>query len=357
MRQNRNGPRALAASGVVMAVALAVSTLSDRSMASDGSPSSDAPAPRSTLVERYRDEKVPEGARELEQRRADGAADPERDFRIACASLRLLVADGLGRGASADARRRALESIGLLKGEAELRAAGRVLGGEAGRPDHVASDPEVRRAYFHALSRDEEYGQPALVELAVRADDPIRQRALDALRLPETLSPAAQRAIARQLDAGRELFVNRAAMIAGAHGTSILIPSLVAAQYDPPTPTRGDEAWIAIGKTVSYVQGAVPVVGDASGAFQPIIGNVFEGSVLRIMESVVEIYRTEASAALAAIVERETGLPAPPFGFDEDRWLAWYERDFPLLASRHAHDVAMRGHESRVRIEGTRDDL
>lgn len=316
----------------------------------------------SVLLARYRDAKVEElerlasreptsgvGAARQAERRSDLA------FELATASMRVLLARGLARDASADARRAALATVGLLAGEAELRAAAKVLGGEADRPDHLASDPELRRAYFAALARDAAHGQPLLVDLAIRSDDPVRQHALDAM--PEVLAPPGQQALARQLAGDRELFVNRAAMIAGAHGTAVLIPSLVAAQYDPPRATQGDEAWIAIGKTVSYVQGVVPVVGDASGAFQPIIGRVFEGSVLRIMESVVEIYRTEASAALASIVERETGSPAPPFGYDEERWLAWYENEFPRLAARHADERAAQAHRSRTRTESARDDL
>ena len=170
------------------------------------------------------------------------------------------------------------------------------------------------------------------------------------------MPPEALALLADELASGRERFINRAAMIAGAHGAATLIPNLIAAQYEAPREKRGDEAWIAIGKSISYIAGAVPIVGDASGAFQPVPGTIFEGSVLRIMESVVEIYRTEVHVALASTVERATGLPAPPFGYDRERWLAWYRDEFTALARAHAALESQRETETTVRSGRSTDE-
>ncbi len=268
------------------------------------------------------------------------------------AALRALVAEGL-LGAP-DARRDALallpSAVRLVGADATLR----ILEGEGSRPDLLRSDPEVRRralAEFRRLPGD---GPSTLVGLAVEADEPVR---LDALAsLPEELPPAALARLSAALRSSRELHVNRAAMIAGAHGAAALIPDLIAAQYEPPRERRGDEAWIAIGKSISYIAGAVPVVGDASGAFQPVPGTIFEGSVLRIMESVVEIYRTEVHVALASVVERATGEPAPPFGYDRERWLAWHRESYPALAKAHADRLDLQRAERTVRSEGVGDE-
>lgn len=263
------------------------------------------------------------------------------------AALRALVLHGLLGGP--DDRRDALVLLAAAVSPVRPVRALRILAGEGSRPDLVRSDPEVRRGAFRAMAQASPEGVRALVRLAVEEDEPVRLDAAQAL--PEALPPEALALLADELASGRELFVNRAAMIAGAHGAATLIPNLIAAQYEPPRERRGDEAWIAIGKSISYIAGAVPIVGDASGAFQPVPGTIFEGSVLRIMESVVEVYRTEVHVALASTVEAATGLPAPPFGYDRDRWLAWYRDEFPALARAHAERESLRETEVGVRSE------
>jgi hypothetical protein len=286
---------------------------------------------------------------------ADGGSASHRarvEARRREAALRALVANGLL--GEPDDRRDALallaDAVGLVRPERALR----ILSGEGSRPDLVHSDPEARRRAFHAMASTSAAGVRELVRLAVEDDEPV---GLDArASLPEELPTEALALLADELASGRELFINRAAMIAGAHGAATLIPNLIAAQYEAPREKRGDEAWIAIGKSISYIAGAVPIVGDASGAFQPVPGTIFEGSVLRIMESVVEIYRTEVHVALASTVERATGLPAPPFGYDRDRWMAWYREEFPSLARAHAARDAEREAERSVRSQRSTDE-
>lgn len=246
----------------------------------------------------------------------------------------LLPADGGRGGVPAERRAAALAVLSGLGTADELRAAIEILEGEGIRTNLFATDPQVRRALFAAMAREPEFGQPRLVALAVTADDPVGTRASDAL--PKVLAPAALAELSRQLAGDRELHVNRAAALASAHAAAELIPSLVTAQYAPPRPKKqGDEAWIAIGKTVHYVQNVIPIVGGASTSFQPVIGTVYEGSLLRVMESSVEIFRTEVHESLASVIEQTTGQPAPPFGFDRDRWMVWYRDEFPKLAAAH----------------------
>jgi len=271
----------------------------------------------------------------------DAKATPrEADSLAAKATLRtallagLLPKDGAARPIPAEVRAGSLAVLAGLATADEIRAAIDVLEGEGFRPNLLATDPQVRRVLFGAMAREPEFGQPRLVALAVTADDPVGTRASDAL--PRQLSPAALAELSRQLAGDRELHVNRAAALASAHAAAELIPSLVSAQYAPPRPKKqGDEAWIAIGKTVHYVQNVIPVVGGASTSFQPVIGTVYEGSLLRVMESSVEIYRTEVHESLATVIEQTTGQPAPPFGYDRDRWMSWYQDEFPRLAAAH----------------------
>ena len=308
----------------------------------------------------YADAEATRAFLQAERASARMRAELEEEASIRC--MRNLVERGLHRRGSAkgsgdgnaggDAisggeRIRAISTIQGLEGAIAVSSAYRVLDGKEQSPELIERDPEVRRALFAAMAREPRFGQPKLVELAVLADDPVRQRARDAL--PEALSPAASQRISELLASDRELHINRAASLASAHPAAELIPALVNAQYAPPRQTVGDEAWIAIGRTSHYIQNQIPVTGDASTSFQPVIGAVFEGSLLRILESKVEIFRTEVHESLAMVVECNTGQPAPPFGYDRDRWLAWHREEFPKLAAAHARDRALEAEAARTR--------
>lgn len=286
---------------------------------------------------------APSGA-EATKPRPQSAAQAER---AAIAAMKRLASQGLAKDAAPDARRGAIAAIEALSGEADLRAAVEILGGAGDRRDWVHADPEVRKALFTALARDESYGRRALVEFAVTGDDPVRLAAIDLL--PRALGDEAEARIRGFLSGSRELHINRAAMIASAYGSASLIPSLVSAQFAPDVERRGDEAWIVIGKQTTYVRDLIPTVGDGSAAFQPVPGTVFEGSLLRIMESSVTIYRTEVHYALAGLVERTTGEPPPPFGYDVARWRTWQERELPALLARKQQAERERELESRTK--------
>lgn len=273
-------------------------------------------------------------------------------------AVRELVSRGLSidpRNGMTTERKAALEALASLRHPAELEDATEVLSGEGFRKDLLASDGDVRTALFGALATDPWYGQARLVRFGVAAREVVAASARDAL--PAVLSQRALNALRVSLAGQREETINRAAMIAGAHPAGSLIPSLIQAQFEESAPApQGDEAWIAIGKSTAYVAGLVPVVGNGSGAFQPIPGVVYEGSVLRIMESAVTIYRTEVHQALVATVEQTTGQPAPPLGFDKDRWMAWYANQYPQLAQAYAREHAEQSIAEGVRTSPARSD-
>jgi len=318
--------------------------------------SSSASAPQSTAVdghagsplEAYRTEAV----MDLVQRAARAAPKEriELEERATAEALRTLVSRGLARGAEAAPRAEALRALAGLSTRREIACALKVLDGEGSRPNYIASDADARRALFAAMAREPQLGQRALVEFAVCGDDHVRAHAADAM--PDELAPSALEELIRLLGSDRELYINRAASIAAAHPAAILIPALVSAQYAPPKPKRGDEAWIAIGTARSYIQNQIPVVGDSSTSFQPVIGTLYEGSLLRIMESMVEIYRTEVHVALEDVVVQQTGLPAPPLGYERERWLAWYRDEFPRLAALRQAELRESGEAKRARSSG-----
>ncbi|MBI1302438.1 MAG: hypothetical protein GC172_01400 [Phycisphaera sp.] len=250
--------------------------------------------------------------------------------------MRRLRGEALRHGVAAE-RGAALETIQSLESPLELRAAVRILEGEGMGGNLVHGERDVRKALFTALARDEAFGHAELVRHALKGDDAVSLLARDLL--PEELSPQALAVVESGLRSSRELHINRAAMIASAHTAAALIPALIDAQFEERSAGgRGDEAWIAIGQRTAYIAGYVPVLGDGSGALQPIPGILYEGSLLRIMESAVVIYRTEVHRSLAMVIERTTGQPAPPLGFDRDQWLAWYQREYPALVQAFAEE-------------------
>lgn len=324
----------------------------------------------SELCRRYRSEAM--DAAVARRERARGAAvsnsqaardhaarrvlDIERDIRKE--SLRELDRRGFtvdSRNGVTAERTAALEMIAALRHPAELADAVEVLSGEGFREDLIAAESDVRTALFRALASEPSFGQPRLVLFGVGRNEAVAAAARDAL--PARLSPPALNAVRIALAGPREQTINQAAMIAGAHPAGSLIPSLIQAQFEEAEPPQqGDEAWIAIGKSTAYVAGLVPVVGNGSGAFQPIPGVVYEGSVLRIMESAVTIYRTEVHQALAVTIERTTGQPAPPFGFDRDRWLAWYQNEYPQLTQAHQRELMERDASKGIKTSPARAD-
>lgn len=265
-----------------------------------------------------------------------------------------LMREGFTRNAPLAVRQKAIDAIASLEDGEMLAFATKYLAGGGANPNRIARDREVRATLFTRLAEDADFGQPLLVKIAVSAREDLRASAGDAL--PDRLSREAEAELRGYLAGDRELFINRAAGIASAHEATALIPALVEAQVSEPRVKRGDEAWIALGKSVSYIRGLQPVVGDASGAFQPIPGVLFEGSVFRVMESTVTIYRTEVHTSLAGLVERETGEPAPPFGYDQARWRSWLRYDFPKLAAAHRDKAEVEDRERGVKTTAPLSD-
>lgn len=316
-------------------------------------------AERSRRIERMREGLLRSGRTAATDAAVKSLHDAERELRLA--SARQLVAEALAQRAGAQpqvdplVRAKALETIAALRHPVELRDTTAILMGAGGGGDLVSGDPDVCRALFEALATDSIFGHKALVEFAVQGHDRIATRASQLL--PERLPPNAVNELKRFLASSRERFINRAALIASAHPTGALIPALIQAQFEEVSSERkGDEAWIAIGKTTAYVAGLVPVTGDGSGAFAPLPGVIYEGSVLRIMESVVVVYRTEVHGALISAVEHATGQPAPPLGYDPERWASWYRDEYPVLAREFESKSRETELASRVKSSLPRDD-
>jgi hypothetical protein len=331
------------------------------------------PPERSILIERYAVGADGEAPRLLEQlsrlesreRRPGRAVDAQSERRrmaleadLRREALRNLVRTGLDAPVASEsgraARARALETLAALESTADILAALEALGGLVRRGARIESDIELRDVMLEVLAGDAS-GQAELVKAALLREDPFAARVREAL--PHALSDEALWVLHGGLLGRSEATIARAAMIASAHAAAKLVPSLILAQATESRRSAQSEGWIVFGKTNWYVANAIPVNGNGSSSFQLVPGSYFEGSILEIRESVVTVFRTEVHQALVAVVEETTGAPAPPFGYDRSRWLAWQEREYPALIARHDKALEEAAIRAKIRTTEPRDDV
>jgi hypothetical protein len=195
---------------------------------------------------------------------------------------------------------------------------------------------DVREALLQHFAEQGEDGQAALAWIFIHDDDEAFRN--EALR--HMVSPVEGPVLAvldQSLRSPKHATANNAGTLAGALNVVQAIPLLIFAQatQDEIPADQGDLAWIAIGTQIPFVANLQPVVGDNAGAFQPVIGVVNEGVVLRVMDAVVVVYRTEVHRSLVAMSSREFGESTAHLGYDMPAWWAWYNGEFvPHLRAR-----------------------
>lgn len=95
---------------------------------------------------------------------------------------------------------------------------------------------------------------------------------------------------------------------------------------------QGDDsalAYILIGQQVAFVSDLQPVVGDNAVAFDPTVGVVTDGVILRVIDAYVITYRVDVHNALTALSsEGWGGQPTTQFGWDNKKWQEWYTTEF-----------------------------
>jgi hypothetical protein len=109
------------------------------------------------------------------------------------------------------------------------------------------------------------------------------------------------------------------------------IPMLINAQVSG-APSGGEGgggslAYIIVGKQQAFVADLTPVVADAAVAFDPTLGVVTEGVVMRVIDAVVITYRTEVYGALKGLASAGYKQPVD-YGWDTAKWHEWYTKDF-----------------------------
>ncbi len=253
-------------------------------------------------------------------RRPGNAADWERHD----AAFAALRSRALSAGASSAARAAGLEELRAVRDPAAFES---MYAAVRGKGD------DAMLAVLDAYARGGEAGQHALASVAIADDsEPVRTEATRRITTPACAPVLA--AIDEGLRGRDHDRVDRAGILAGAVHAVESIPALIFAQVATgstsgaaggPSTTKGDRAWIAIGTTTSYVQNVVPVVGDNSGAFQPVIGQLIEGVVMRVQDCAVTIYHGGVHDSLVAMSSYDTGSDTSGMGWDMVAWARWYD--------------------------------
>ncbi len=100
---------------------------------------------------------------------------------------------------------------------------------------------------------------------------------------------------------------------------------------------RGDLAWITIGTQRAFVSDVTPVVADGVVAFDPQLSVVSEGTILRVSDAFVAIYRVELHGILVGMTSEAWGQPTGSLGYDVPAWGKWYREEFkPFLETKAA---------------------
>ncbi|MCA9284173.1 MAG: hypothetical protein KDA22_03090 [Phycisphaerales bacterium] len=185
-------------------------------------------------------------------------------------------------------------------------------------------DSAIRAAVLDHFASQGDAGQAALSYVAIHADD----KALRADAIVRIISPTPP-AVLRVIDAGlrdrNHAVANASATLAASLDALSAIPLLIFAQAtEDRVENKGDLAWIAIGTSKSYVANLVPVVGGNAGAFQPVIGIVYEGTLLRVIDAVAVNYRIDVHNSLVAMTSNDWGQSTAGLGYDMPAWYAWF---------------------------------
>jgi hypothetical protein len=157
--------------------------------------------------------------------------------------------------------------------------------------------------------------------------------------------------VAQGLSRADDATITAAAQLAQTLKLYEAIPMLISAQIggSQQVGTSGGDgddhslAWIMIGTQQAYVADLTPVVGDSAVAFDPTIGVVTDGVVLRVIDATVITYRMEVHNALVGMSSEAWGKPTHYLGWDNNAWRKWYTDEFlPSMAAKRAEATPAR---------------
>lgn len=263
------------------------------------------------------------GPDELERRRRQRAYQKQ---------IRRIAHEYLGPIRVPETRARGLEALSELTDPLAFMPMIEALAGEA---------DDVWLALLDHFADQGDEGQAALAWVAIH-DRHAAIRAEAGRRLVRPAEAPVLGVLDRGLRSPHDEVANRAGLVAGAVDALQAIPLLIFAQAAPGADEpRGDLAWIAIQKQRAFIAALIPIVGENVVAYQPIPGVVSEGVIIRVVDAVVIIYRTEIHRSLVAMTSRDWGQPTDHLGYDMERWWAWYNSEYVPFKNEQRRRAAL----------------
>lgn len=205
---------------------------------------------------------------------------------------------------------------------------------------------DVRLAVLdHFLDQRTPQGDAALAWVAIHDRDE-SQRAAAGERLLERfkddeVTHGVKSIMASAIKSDDNDLITRSAHLAGMLKLYEAIPALITAQVSSGGGSSGGSGGGAIAQIVvatqeAFVSDLTPVVGDSAVAFDPEIGVITNGVVLRVDDAVTTTYRVEAHRALLGLAsDAWGGRSVAHLGYDEKKWIEWYNTELkPYLAAR-----------------------
>lgn len=131
------------------------------------------------------------------------------------------------------------------------------------------------------------------------------------------------------LSSGNEQVMRNAADVAGVLGIFEAIPAMIVAQAGPSSggggaaQPQGDQAYIFIGRQQSYVADLTPVVSESAVGFDPTVGILNTGTLLRVSGAVVTTERIEIHTSLVGLSNQLSGGDTSGLGYDTGAWKNW----------------------------------
>ncbi len=144
-----------------------------------------------------------------------------------------------------------------------------------------------------------------------------------------------QRVLEHGLTCGKDDPAVASSILVRQFGLVKAIPYLIQAQAEPRRREvrSGAIAQIVVGTQQAFVANLTPVVANNAVGYQPTIGIVSSGVVLRVMDAAVWAYRTEVHSNLVGMTSDAWGRSTADLGYDQKAWYDWYEKEFkPTLA-------------------------
>ncbi|MCI0629342.1 MAG: hypothetical protein L0Y44_01660 [Phycisphaerales bacterium] len=203
---------------------------------------------------------------------------------------------------------------------------------------------DVKLAMVDHFATQGEQGQAALAWVAIfDGDAAMRNEATR--RMTEPAPEAVKFIVDHALRSREHDVVNSAAALAGNLNILEAIPLLIFAQAVGQRTEQepGDLAWIAIQTQRAFVSGLTPVVGDQAGAFQPVMGIVSDGVVMRVVDAVVITYRTSVHSSLVNMTSADWGQPTEAMGYNIQAWWDWYNTKYVPFKNEQAKAAELAG--------------